>query len=480
MRVKLWHRVFALTALATLLAVATMLVVQQHSLRRGLLDYVNQLDRERAQGLLPLLAAEYREVGDWSRLRANPPRFRWLLEQAGLARGDDLAPPDVRGPGPGAGRRGGPPPGIGAAGPPGPGDRPRRPYALFDAEGVAVIGPARPWQDALALPIEVDGRTVGRLLLRPLPRLESSWDIDFARSQLMRGVATAALVLVLAIVASIVFARRLVAPLRRMADRARRIAGGDYAARVAIERSDEIGELARDFDAMAQALQRSRDARQRWTAEISHELRTPIAVMRAELDALEDGIRQFDAAALRSLGAEAERLSRLVEDLYQLSLADSGALAYQFEDLDLARLLAEGVETHAGAFERARLQLETQLPATAPVRADGGRVLQLIANLSANSCRYTDAGGRVRVSLEDRGSCWRICWDDSAPGVPVDALSRLFEPLYRVDASRNRASGGAGLGLAICRRIAAAHGASMTAEASPLGGLRIVIDWPKP
>lgn len=484
LRIKLWHRIFVVTALATLLAVATMLVVQQRTFQRGLLDYVNQIDRERAQSLIPAFAGEYRESGSWDSLRGNPPRFRWLMDQAlGSGRGADRPPPGMRpGPGRGAFPGAGPrdrPPRPGAVLPPGDGDGPRRRYALYDASGQSVIGPPAAWPDAVSLPIEVDGAVVGQLVFQPLPRLESSWDLDFARSQLTHGVVTALVVLALAIVASMVFARRLVAPLRWMADRAKRIAGGDYAARVASERSDEIGELGRDFDAMAEALQRNRDARQRWTAELSHELRTPIAVMRAELDALEDGVRTFDAGAVRSLSAEAERLSRLVEDLYQLSLADAGALAYRFDDLDLSLLLGETLETHASAFAKAGLQVEADLPPGALVRADGGRARQLFANLCANSCRYTDAGGKVRVALQDAGSRWRIHWDDSAPGVPADALLRLFDPLYRVDASRSRAAGGAGLGLAIARRIAEAHGATIAALASPLGGVRILIEWPK-
>ncbi len=342
-----------------------------------------------------------------------------------------------------------------------------------------VIGPPQPWPQAISLPIEIDGRIVGSLVFQPLPSLESSWDLEFARSQLISGIATALVVLLLATLASMIFARRLVAPLRWMADRAKRIADGDYAARVGGDRSDEIGELGRDFDAMAEALQANRDARQRWTAEISHELRTPIAVMRAELDALEDGVRKFDAGALHSLSGETTRLTRLVEDLYQLSLADAGALAYRFEELDLGLLLRETVEANAAAFSKAGLQVELDLAPHAMVRADGGRTRQLFANLCANSCRYTDAGGRVRVSLQPQGNRWLLHWDDSAPGVPTDALPRLFDPLYRVDVSRSRAAGGAGLGLAIVRRIADAHGAMIAAEASPLGGVRIVMEWPK-
>ena len=236
LRIKLWHRIFVVTALATMLAVATMLVVQQRTFQRGLLDYVNQIDRERAQSLIPAFAGEYRESGSWDSLRGNPPRFRWLLDQAtGAGRGADRPPPEMRpgpgrGPFPGAGPRERPPrPGAGM--PPGDGDGPRRRYALYDASGRSVIGPPTAWPDAVSLPIEVDGAVVGKLAFQLLPRLESSWDLDFARSQLTHGVVTALVVLVLAIVASMVFARRLVAPLRWMADRAKRIASGDYAAR---------------------------------------------------------------------------------------------------------------------------------------------------------------------------------------------------------------------------------------------------------
>ena len=291
-------------------------------------------------------------------------------------------------------------------------------------------------------------------------------------------MVTALLVLLLASLASMVFARRLANPLRGMADSAKRIAAGDYAARVSMDRSDEIGELARDFNAMAEALQKNRDARQRWTAEISHELRTPIAVMRAELDALEDGVRPVNADALNSLSAEAVRLSRLVDDLYQLSMADAGALAYRFERTIWCSLLSEALQSQEAAFGKAGLSLETDLPAAAPIRADAGRLAQLWANLGANSCRYTDRGGRVRVSLRATDTHWLLCWEDSSPSVPDAALGLLFDPLYRVDASRSRAAGGAGLGLAIARRIVDAHGATIHAEVSVLGGVAIHLHWP--
>lgn len=523
-RIKLWHRVFGLTALATLLALVALLLVQQRSFQSGLLGYVNQLNRERAEAQIPALATEFRDHGGWDRLRRNPSLFRQLMDpESGEQRlggrrprgpgagpradwGDDgrpgpglggpdsqpedqsdfvpparpesqgwrEPPPRRNGDGRGPPRERPPPPRAGAE----PGDVRSR-YALYDVQEQVIIGPPEPWAGSAMLPVQVDDELVGHLAFLPLPRLESSFDLDFARSQMRSGVVTALLVLLLASLASMVFARRLANPLRGMADSAKRIAGGDYAARVAMDRSDEIGELANDFNAMAEALEKNRDARQRWTAEISHELRTPIAVMRAELDALEDGVRPINHEALHSLSAEAQRLSRLVDDLYQLSLADSGALAYRFEAEDLSELLAEALQVQESAFARAGLTLEADLLPSAPIRADSGRLAQLWANLGANSCRYTDPGGRVRVSLRGNGTHWLLCWEDSAPGVPDSALARMFDPLYRVDASRSRAAGGAGLGLAIVRRIVDAHGASMHAEASPLGGVAIHIRWPR-
>lgn len=497
---RLWHRVLALTAVATLLAVASLLVVQQQAFRRGLLEYVNRLDLQRAQGLAGVLADEYRESGDWERLRRNPIRYRWLLDQ-GLKEGRGLGtpppaefPPDARGPPGRPGfdrmrppRDGGRPrdqpgprlprPGFAAAA--GDPDALRRRFAIYDAQGQVVIGPVERWTDTQAIPILVDGTEVGQLALKSLPRLESAWDVQFAREQGKYGLLSALAVLALATLGSLVFARRLAEPLGHMADRAKRIAAGDYSARVDIQRSDEIGELATELDAMAVALERNRAARQRWTAEISHELRTPLSVIRAELDALEDGVRPLDQAALRSLSGEAQRLSRLIEDLYQLALADAGALAYRFSEHDLAELIREALEAHASSFALAGLRVTSELALSAAVRADPERVRQLFAGLCANSCRYTSAEGQVRVRLTEAGSAWQVEFEDSKPGVPDEALAHLFDPLYRVEVSRSRSEGGAGLGLAIVRRIAEAHAATIHAEHSSLGGLRIVIEWPK-
>jgi two-component system sensor histidine kinase BaeS len=167
-----------------------------------------------------------------------------------------------------------------------------------------------------------------------------------------------------------------------------------------------------------------------------------------------------------------------VEDLYQLSLADAGALEYRFESVDLAELVHETVEAQRHAFADIGLELGVDAPAATFVRGDARRLGQLLDNLLGNARRYTDAPGRVQLRVARRGDNAILSVDDSAPGVPPEHLPHLFERLYRVDASRHRATGGAGLGLAICRAIMTAHGGTIDAQPSALGGLCVRASLP--
>jgi len=276
-------------------------------------------------------------------------------------------------------------------------------------------------------------------------------------------------------------ARWLLAPIHALAAGTHTLAAGDYGARIALRRKDELGELASDFNRLAETLARNRETRRQWTADIAHELRTPLSILRGEVQALQDGVRQVGAATLESLNAECERLSALVDDLYQLALSDEGGLEYRLVELDLAEVLRAAVEEHARALAACGLTLALELaPSTAlPVAADAQRLRQLCANLLANTQRYTDAPGRVRITVEGDAQDWHVHVDDTAPGVPAAALPRLFDRLYRVESSRSRAAGGAGLGLAICKNIAQAHGGCIAASASPLGGLRVSVSLPR-
>ena len=270
------------------------------------------------------------------------------------------------------------------------------------------------------------------------------------------------------------------ARLQRIAGGARALAEGRYATRVPVDSADELGRLATDFNELAAALERTEQSRRQWVADISHELRTPIAVLRAEVEALQDGVRALDAQALDVLHADVLRLGRLVDDLYLLARSDLGALSYHKADLDPVSLLEDDLAAMGNEFRQRRIEVALERGAGLPCRvhADADRLSQLFRNLLTNAVRYTDAGGRLVVRAAREGGRVRLDFEDSEPGVPDADLPRLFERFHRVERSRSREHGGAGLGLAICRSIAEAHGGTLEARASRFGGLCIRLELP--
>jgi two-component system sensor histidine kinase BaeS len=227
-------------------------------------------------------------------------------------------------------------------------------------------------------------------------------------------------------------------------------------------------------------LQQNEASRKQWIADIAHELRTPLAILRGEIEALQDGINQPDASTLASLHQEVSHLQRLVSDLYDLSMSDSGALSYRKESLDLIALLQETLTLHSTPLQEKGLHIGLAGLSQQPVRIQGDpqRLQQLFKNLLENSLRYTDKPGQLQVSTQLQASMVTLVFADSLPGVPEDALPHLFERLYRVESSRNRATGGAGLGLSICYNIVEAHGGKISAAHSALGGLEIRVNLP--
>lgn len=483
MPLRLWHRLFLAFALLSVLALAAFATLQTRSFQSGFLDYVNRLERERAEDGVARLQEAYVRHGDWHFLRDDTPRLARILELAGPPRGgerpeppfDHPPPPNPPGLGRDDDRR---PPRLGP-----PSAPPRQRLLLLDAQGRVIAGNPTLPRDTPAFDIRHEGIVVGRLLLAPLPRLRADLDVAFAHEQRRDMAAIGAVVLLSALLLAWAVARWLLRPVRALAAGAQALANGDYAARIDIQRGDELGALAGDFNALASALERHRDARRRWGADIAHELRTPISILSGEIQALQDGVRSVDAARLASLQAECARLRDLVDDLYDLSLSDAQALTYRFEPLDFAALVGEALRAHEDALRTAGIVCEATLPPCPIARGDRARLRQLLDNVLANVARYTDAPGRVVVALEsihdDGEARCRLRIDDTAPGVPVEALPRLFDRLYRVEPSRSRRFGGAGLGLAICRNIVEAHGGRIHAHASPLGGLRIDIELPR-
>jgi two-component system sensor histidine kinase BaeS len=276
-------------------------------------------------------------------------------------------------------------------------------------------------------------------------------------------------------------ARIVLAPVKRLMNATHSLAGGDYSARVPAGRRDELGRLASDFNLLADSLQQAERSRRNLIADISHELRTPLAVLRGELEAIEDGVHEFDRDSLKSLQTEVNMLNKLIEDLYELSLSDVGALSYYKTPTHVAELARASLDAMRESFKAKQIAVEfscMQAIADATFAVDSARFVQLLKNLLQNSLRYTDPGGHVRVSLSESSQGWQLEVQDSLPGVPEAALAHLFDRFYRVDESRSRQSGGAGLGLSLCRAIATAHGGTIAARPSPLGGVWITARFP--
>jgi two-component system sensor histidine kinase BaeS len=331
--------------------------------------------------------------------------------------------------------------------------------------------------------INVHGRTVGYLALAPLEGLGSRADRAFVERQSEFLLLTGATGLLLAFVLSVLVARRWLRPVTRMAQAAEDIAQGRLDVAVPDAGNDELAQLARTFNQMAASLASVERNRQRWLADVAHELRTPVTAMRAEIEALQDGVRTFDTHTAQRLHGQAMRLGKLVEDLRLVM--DSGQGLLQFEDVAPLEVLDDVAEAMQPRLAQAQLTLEglpqlRAVAATSPlVRGDAARLAQVFMNLLENAARYTHAGGRVLLHAQVDPACVRIAIEDTAPAPAAADLPRLFERFFRAEGSRSRATGGSGLGLAICRTIVQAHGGRIVAQASPLGGLRVDIELPK-
>ena len=423
---------------------------------RGFVQYVNRADDARLELMTDRLADVYAREGGWAALAGDTDRW------AAMSR-DALGLPSSAEPG---GRR-------------------ELPLTidprllLVGADHAVLIGRPEAVAGAVLKPIEADGRVVGYLGYVPrIERLQSLESVYLRRQHQAFGAVAVGMVAAAFILAAGLaywLSRRVSA----LVHTTNALIRGDYTVRLAPRGHDELAQLARDFNTLAATLASAREARRAWIADIAHELRTPLAVLRGEIESLQDGVRPLNQDNVASLAHETGRLTRLVEDLHTLSLSDQGALSYHREPVDLADAVRDAVAVHRREAEAPGLDVRLDLEDGAMVFADETRLEQVFANLMQNSLRYTDAPGRIVIAVKLDGDRAIVEWQDSAPSVAADELSRLTERLYRVEASRNRASGGSGLGLAIARAIVEGHGGTLSIAASPLGGLAVRLVFPR-
>lgn len=270
-----------------------------------------------------------------------------------------------------------------------------------------------------------------------------------------------------AVLLGVGLALQVTRPVRQLKRGAARIASGDLSYRVPIATRDELGDLAKSFNSMAASLDASEKARQRLLADIAHDLRTPLSVIEGTVDAILDGVFEPTPENLGSIREEARALTRLVADLRELSLADSGQLKLEVQPTDVAELIRQRLD-QIGVIARERgIALDTDLPDGLPqCPVDARRVEQVIVNLVDNALKHTPAGGSIRVAL-GRAAGGRellVTVADTGEGIPAKQLPHVFERFYRGDEARSRTSGGAGLGLAIARQIVELHHGRIWAE----------------
>ncbi|NLD69196.1 MAG: HAMP domain-containing protein [Limnobacter sp.] len=488
---RLHLKLFAAIAGANVLLAVVAFVVIGQAFDRGFVEYLNRTDEARLTPLIGQLAEHYEREGDWSEFTGE--RRRWFdltREVLGWVRPGAAADHDpARQPGAALEQDGradqqAPP---ASSQPPAAANRARADplltidprLMLFDAERSLLVGREEMAGEAILRPIDVGGSTVGYLGYVPRLQMVESLERLFSAQQQRRYAAIGAGMVVAGLLVGALLAWSLTRRIRQLGAGAAALIRGDYGARVQVDGHDELAELAADFNRLGDSLEAARRARQQWIADIAHELRTPLASLRAEIEALQDGIRPLDPESLASLAQEVGQLTRLVEDLRLLSMSDLGALDYRLEPLDLGELIGDTLQARRALLAERGLALEAELPPAAIVSGDDARLTQVFANLLQNTLRYTDAPGRLRVALAAQGERVVVTWEDSAPGVAADDLPRLSDRLFRVDGSRSRAGGGSGLGLAIADAIVTAHEGSMRASASPLGGLRWTIELPR-
>jgi two-component system, OmpR family, sensor histidine kinase BaeS len=459
LRLSIGYRLF----LAVLLSVMAVAAIGVELVRWTLFDnfraYPSSIEAERMDSLADALSAQFRQRHDWSFLPAESAQRKvWLRrEWADLQQG----PQPTRGVLPSQGYR----------------------IGLLDKDGSYLAGAiANPLMiafasiDTIRRPLVVEGMTIGYLILAKPQNSNDELAVAFLVQQQRNVLLVAAISVLLSGLAAALLAVSFRRPIKQLVAGARRLEKAQFNTRLTTHRSDELGELADAFNHLAARLEETEHSRREWVAVTSHELRTPLSVLRGQLEALHDGVRTATPENIATMLRQVSLLTKLIDELHQLARADVGHWPYNMATGDLWSVVVGEWEGFSEKFRAAGLAASLSVrPPGCAVEFDVDRMRQVVSNLLENSVRYTTAGGRIDLSGSIVGQELRIVIDDSAPAVPEQSLGRLGERFFRVEPSRSRQLGGAGLGLALCGQILEAHDGRLEFGPSPLGGLRATI-----
>ena len=382
-----------------------------------------------------------------------------------------------------------PPPGMGM----GPDHGPmRRPFILADRNGTVIFSTDKNHPKGTSLsvvdlntatPLTQNGQVVGILISPRMPFEGNPRELEFIERINLTLLYGALIGAVIALLLGIFLSRTLTRPIRELTRATHAISEGDLAQEVPVRTNDELGELAQAFNKMSSELSRSVNTRRQMTADIAHELRTPLSLILGHAEAVHDGVLPPTRENFEIIREEATRLEHLVNDLRTLSLADAGELSIALQTVDPSRLVQEVAALYQYETQRKNITLELEIDTPLPdIEVDPGRMTQVLTNILDNATRHTPEGGRITLSAKQAGDFVELAIQDSGPGVPAGSVDRIFERFYRIDASRQRddgTPGGSGLGLAIARSIVQAHNGQLSAESEAGKGLKIIIRLPK-
>ena len=322
--------------------------------------------------------------------------------------------------------------------------------------------------------------TIGVLHINPrLPPELDSASLNIVYRTLGRFFIWGGLLAVaIALLLTFVLSRRILAPVKALTVAARRLGKGDFSQRVHFRDKGEVGELAQSFNSMADDLERTEKLRRNMVADVAHELRTPLSNLGGYLEAIRDGVVKPDADTIRSLNEEASSLSRLVDDLQELSQADAGELKLVCQEEDISKLIRQAVAAWQPQAAAKNLIISASLPdKLPPVSIDSHRIRQVLNNLLENAVVHTGQGGSITVTVRQDKQV-KISVADTGEGIPAKAQPNIFERFYGVDKSRTRGIGGSGLGLTIAKRLIEAHGGRIEVESEPGKGSTFTLVLP--
>lgn len=315
-------------------------------------------------------------------------------------------------------------------------------------------------------PIIVDDQQVGTLIMAPADHQAGSNPSATFLASVKQSILISVLVAGgISFILVLIFSLQITAPVRQLQKAAAAIAKGNLNQRVLTRSNDELGDLAYTFNHMADSLVAAETQRRQLLADIAHELRTPMAVIQANAEAMQDGVLPVGIEQVNIIHAETLLLGRLIEDLRLISISEAGKLRLERTETDLADLLQQATERIRPQCQQKGLALQVVVPGKLPhVSVDGDRISQVVINLIGNALRYTPPGGTITIRAEPSEEGVNTSITDTGTGIAAEDLPRIFDRFYRVDKSRNRGSGGSGLGLAIVKQLVEAHGGSVSAS----------------